>query len=365
MSAFDRIDMDLGGSAVRFPATRWAGLPVPPREWHVPNLIPARTVTMLGGDGGTGKSLLALMLACSTALGRRWLGLPVKPGRALYVSAEDDEDELHRRLADILRHEGATFADLDTLGCRSRAGEDALLAIPDPKTGVLHPTALFNELDAQIGDERPSLVGLDTLADLHAGQENDRATARQFIGLLRGLAIRHDCAVLLLAHPSLTGMATGSGLSGSTAWNASVRSRLYLDRVVQEGYEPVPDRRVLRTVKANYGRTGGEIGMTWRNGVFVADEAETSLDRMAASAKGERVFLKLLDLFAEQGRYVSATPSTTYAPAVFAKHPEAEGVAKRTLATAMEALLHRNVVVIGQHGRGVNARSHITRAGHD
>ncbi|WP_369675560.1 AAA family ATPase, partial [Enterococcus faecium] len=95
-------------------------------------------------------------------------------------------------------------------------------------------------------DERPALVGLDTLADLHSGQENDRTTARQFIGLLRGLAIRHGCAVVLLAHPSLTGMASGSGLSGSTAWNASVRSRLYLERVVQDGYEADPDRRVLR-----------------------------------------------------------------------------------------------------------------------
>ena len=80
---------------------------------------------------------------------------------------------------------------------------------------------------------------LDTLADLHAGQENDRATARQFIGFLRGLALRHELAVVLLAHPSNAGMASGSGLSGSTAWNASVRSRLYLERVVEAGYDLV------------------------------------------------------------------------------------------------------------------------------
>lgn len=281
-----------------FSAAALEGLPVSPRQWLVPDLIPARTVTMLGGDGGTGKSLLAQQLACSAVIGRPWLGRTVKPGRALYLSAEDD-DELHRRLADILRAEAATFADLDKLTVRSLAGEDALLAIPDPKTGVLVPTPLFSELDERIGDERPGLVALDTLADLHSGQENDRATARQFIGLLRGLAISHDCAVVLLAYPSLTGMASGSGLSGSTAWNASVRSRLYLERVVQDGDDADPDRRVLRTVKANYGRTGGEIGMTWRDGVFVADEAETSVDRMAGAAKAERVFLKLLRAFTD------------------------------------------------------------------
>jgi RecA-family ATPase len=336
--------------AMWFRAAVWAGRPVPPREWHVADLIPARTVTMLGGDGGTGKSLVALMLACSTALGRPWLRRAVRQGGALYLSAEDDDDELHRRVAAILTAEGASFADLDNLTIRSLAGEDALLAIPDPKTGVLHPTPLFHELDERIGDEQPALVGLDTLADLHSGQENDRATARQLIGILRGLAIRHDCAVLLLAHPSLTGMATGSGLSGSTAWNASVRSRLYLDRVVVDGHEADPDRRVLRTVKTNYGRTGGEIGLTWREGVFVADEAETSLDRTAASAKSERVFLKLLDMFTARGQRLNPVSGPTFAPARFAEHPEAEGVTKRAFKSAMEALFSRGALAIQHEG---------------
>ncbi|HEY9147871.1 MAG TPA: AAA family ATPase, partial [Gammaproteobacteria bacterium] len=50
------------------------GLPIPEREWLVQDLIPARNVTLLYGDGGTGKSLLALQLAVAVALGRPWLG---------------------------------------------------------------------------------------------------------------------------------------------------------------------------------------------------------------------------------------------------------------------------------------------------
>jgi RecA-family ATPase len=363
MSAFDRLDMDLGRPAApnRFSATRWAGLPVPPRDWHVPDLIPGRTVTMLGGDGGTGKSLLALQLMCSTVSNRPWLGHVVKQGCALYLSAEDDDDELHRRLDAILRAERASFTDLGGLAVRSLAGEVALLAVPDPKTGVLQPTRLFEELDEQVGDERPAIVGLDTLADLHSGQENDRATARQFIGLLRGLAIRHDCAVLLLAHPSLTGMASGSGLSGSTAWNASVRSRLYLDRVVVDGDEADPNRRELRILKANYGRTGAKIGMTWRDGVFVAEHAETSLDRTAASAKAERVFLKLLDTFTKQGRRVNPMSGPTYAPKLFADHPEAEGCTKRALKTAMEVLLSNGTLTVEHEGPPSKRISYIAR----
>src|SRR5688500_3297013 len=79
------------------PATL-GGLPVPPRDWHVEPVIPHQTVTLLSGDGGTGKSLLALQLAVATALGSSWINRTVAGGRALYLSAEDDMDEVHRRL---------------------------------------------------------------------------------------------------------------------------------------------------------------------------------------------------------------------------------------------------------------------------
>ena len=78
---------------------------------------------------------------------------------------------------------------------------------------------------------------------MYPANENDRAKVRQFVGILRGLALRQRCAVMLLGHPSLTGLNTGTGTSGSTAWNNSVRSRLYLERIVRDGYEPDPDKR--------------------------------------------------------------------------------------------------------------------------
>ena len=49
-----------------------------------------------------GKSLLALMLATAVSSGGSWLGRNVRRGRSIFLSAEDDDDELHRRLADIL-----------------------------------------------------------------------------------------------------------------------------------------------------------------------------------------------------------------------------------------------------------------------
>ncbi len=327
-----------------FIAADLASKPVPPRDWLVPDLIPAGTVTLLAGDGGTGKSLIALQLAVACALGKPWLGRGVASGRALFISAEDDEEELHRRLSDVVQAEDMDLADLDQLTLRSLAGEDALLAALDVRTGILRASDLHRELDAFLTELRPVVLVLDTLADLFPGNENDRAQVGQFVSLLIGLAIRHQCAVVLLSHPSLSGMQSGAGTSGSTGWSNSVRSRLYLHRVIQGEEEPNPDARILATMKANYGPTGQEIALTWREGVFVPDEAETGLDRMAKHSRAMRKFMELLRLFTEQGRDVNSRAGRYYAPTIFAAHPEAEGVTRGAFADAMERLFGQGAI---------------------
>jgi RecA-family ATPase len=334
---------------------------VPEREWLVPELVPQKTVTLFGGDGGTGKSLLALQLAIGAATGCGWLGKPVERGRVIFISAEDDDDELHRRTDDILRQSGLTYADLSGLTMRSLAGEDALLAV-ETQVALIKST-LFDELDARAELDAPVLIVIDTLADVFPSNENDRAKVRQFVGILRSLALKRRCAVLLLAHPSLTGLSSGSGTSGSTAWNNSVRSRLYLSRIAPDGFEQDPDKRVLATKKANYGRIGGEIAMTWKQGIFVAEGTPAGLDKMAAGAKAERVFMRLLADLTAQGRYVSASPSNAFAPTVFASHPKAEGMTARALKGAMNMLFDRGEIVIAEHGKGAKARKHIALAG--
>jgi RecA-family ATPase len=359
VGAFDRIASKIEGrvDAPSFTSERTSrffsvaeldGQPVPPREWLVPDLIPHRNVTLLGGDGGAGKSLLALQLAMAVVAGKPWIGRAVTQGPALLLSAEDDHDELHRRLADITRAAGVRFADLGAMTIRSLAGEDALLAI---ETAVsLTETALYEELARRAEVERPRLIVLDTLADLYPGNENERTKVRQFITILRRLAIRADCAVVLLGHPSLTGLSTGSGTSGSTAWNNSVRSRLYLERIEEGGYEPDPDRRKLTTKKANYGRVGGEILVRWQDGAFAAEAQPDGLDVLALSAKAERVFLKLLRQVTAEGRRVNHQGGTAYAPKLFSEHPDREGVGKKPFAAAMNAMLARGIIVVIKEG---------------
>ena len=74
--------------------------PIPPRDWAVRDRIPARNVSLLSGEGAIGKSILLLQLAASTVLARDWIGMP-EPGPVMYLSCEDDEAEVRRRLEAI------------------------------------------------------------------------------------------------------------------------------------------------------------------------------------------------------------------------------------------------------------------------
>lgn len=63
----------------------------------VMGFIPEGYPTVLYGDGGQGKSYLAQVLATCVALGRPFLGLPVRGTNVLYLDWELDQEEMTRR----------------------------------------------------------------------------------------------------------------------------------------------------------------------------------------------------------------------------------------------------------------------------
>ncbi|TIX67099.1 MAG: hypothetical protein E5V33_03345, partial [Mesorhizobium sp.] len=120
----------------------WHGEQIPVRQWYVPDMIPMRQVTLLTGDGGVGKSLLAAQIGAAGAMCVETLGLEPWGGKVIYLGAEDEADEFHRRLADIAKALGGDLSDLHLFRLLPAADMDALLSAPD-KHGVMQPTALW------------------------------------------------------------------------------------------------------------------------------------------------------------------------------------------------------------------------------
>jgi RecA-family ATPase len=332
----------------------WHDQPIPEREWTVKDRIPANNVTLLSGEGSVGKSILSLHLAITVVLGRDWLGTLPEPGPALVVCCEDDDKELWRRLDLILQHYGASFIDISRdMHLLALAGEETLMATPN-SNGLIQPTKLFGRIHEAACDIKPKLIVLDNSADIFGGNENDRAQVRQFIALLRGMAIKANAGVLLTSHPSLTGISNKTGLSGSTAWNASVRSRLYFKRAVTEkDEEPDPDLRVLEVMKSNYGPIGETITLRWKDGLFVPVGGVTNLEKLAAEQVADNLFLTLLNRFNLQGRNLSNKPSANnYAPAEFAKEKEAKDgkIRKSDFEAAMRRLFAADKIHVENYG---------------
>jgi RecA-family ATPase len=334
--------------------SKWDGEPVPLRQWAVQDRIPLRQPALFSGEGAIGKTLLALQLSAAHVLGRDWLGMLPAPGPSIYFGAEDDTDELHRRVADIAAHYGTTFAELRAGGLHllSFAGKGAILGAAN-RNGIIEPTPLFYRVHKAACEIQPKTLVLDTSADVYAGNENDRMQVRQFVGLLRRLAMDGNCAVLLCSHPSLTGISTGTGLSGSTGWHNSVRARIFFKpATTDQGDEPDPELRELVFMKNNYGPIATSVMLRWRKGVFVCEPGEGLIEKAAAERKAEELFLTLLNRFSTQGRNVSDKVGPSYAPALFAKEAEAKTakIRKEALAEAMSRLFTANKLHMEPYG---------------
>jgi RecA-family ATPase len=334
--------------------------PIPPREWLVHDRIPARNVTLLSGEGAIGKSILLLQLSVATELGRDWIGTLPNQGPVIYLSCEDDDDEVRRRLEEITIHYGVKRSDLKQLHVISLAGKDGVLGRSDRSERIC-ATPLFEQLRREVLSIRPRLIVIDTVADVFAGRENDRSQTRQFITLLRGLAIKTGAAMVLASHPSLTGIASDTGLSGSTAWHNSVRARMYFKTAPEVDDN---DLRVLEVKKNNYGPASETIVLRWRNGVYVPEPRAGSLEQLAAEAKIDNLFLDLLRRSTKQGRNVSDKAGTSYSPAIFAQEAEAKKakVSKKQMAEAMTRLFAAGRIRVLTEGSPTHRRSRLAFA---
>lgn len=333
---------------------------VPERKWIVNGLIPAGTVTMLAGDGGLGKSLLAMMLQVACATGGMWCGSQAAQIRSVAMYGEDENDEIQRRLVDIIKHYNCEFSDprLDDMQWNSVVGQECSLveyiSVIERDTGerrnLWRTTPTYGDVLDWAVEEGAQLIILDSLHDYFHGNENDRAQVRFFVSQLRVLAQEIDGAVVILSHPSVAGMASGSGSSGSTAWNNAVRSRLYLTRPDADDGPPDNDIRILKTMKSNYGKIGGKIDLRWEEGVFVVED-QGGMVHSIERRNVEKGLLEGLRILQQQGRGTSdSSRAGNFAPRILKTLSCCRPYSTRDLERAMMDLLAEGRIAKSQIG---------------
>ncbi|WP_171900165.1 AAA family ATPase [Blastomonas sp. RAC04] len=325
----------------------WQVTMTPEREWAVEGWLPHRQATYLTGAGSAGKSLLTQQLCTCIALGLPFMGVPTRQAVAVYVTCEDDADELHRRQKAICAALGVPIADIEgklrLVSLVGGIGNELATFTPEGRMSV---SDTYRALQRTAADTGAGFLALDNVAHLFTGNENIRNQVAAFCGLMNQLATEIDGAVLFLGHPNKA----GDSFSGSTAWENQVRSRLTLTVPTSEdGVILDPDVRELKRGKANYARNGETIGFRWVAGAFVRHE-DLASHQLAdvQEARDEAVFMACLERATSDTRAVSHNPGTNFAPAVFAKMPEAQGVTRRRLEAALERLLQKGAIMLDQ-----------------
>jgi RecA-family ATPase len=349
--------------------SNWDNEPTPERKWAIFNRVPLNQAGLFSGEGGTGKSIIELEKNVAHVTNKSWLGSMPAHGPAFYLGAEDDEDEIHIRIAVIAKHYGVTFKELIESGLHVMCllGQDATLCAAAGKSGKVEVTNLYRQLYEAAGDIKPKNISVDTLSRAFAGNEIDRVQVYAFAMHMQALAMVAQGAVTVLSHPSLQGISTGTGISGSTAWHGAFRFRQYLKGIkATEGEQPDNDLREIEFKKNQYGPMAESIVLRYQNGLFLPEGGTSSLDKIARDAQVEDIFIRGLKQLGEQGRdAILGNSSPDYAPNLIAKLPLAqkERVKRTDLTKALDRLLAANKIHIGDTDGPASKRKKCLRPG--
>ena len=321
-----------------------AGRQAPPRQFILPDWIPARCVTLLHGFGGVGKTLLAQQIGTACILRCQFLGGIADACPVLAWFGEDDHDEIWRRQESINAALGVEkIADLDGKLHWWPCPHEDITLFTAANESDFRTTPLFDALREQIMDVGVKLAILDSATQIAAIPESNRPLVTRCIQALTRICREAGCAIVMIGHNNRDG-----DFSGSTAWENRVRSRIHMKRDKDEdGSETIK----LCRPKANYAAREDGVALEWHNGAYRCTDHRFEtygdrLDREMRERQIDQAFLDGLDKLTE--RRLATSPhkqAGSYAPKVMVQNGVANGFTEHELELAMRRLFKDDRIV--------------------
>lgn len=192
-------------------ATSYLSQPTPLR-WAVKKWIPDNALTMIYGESGAGKTFVLLDILCHMAAGLSWQGLKTKAGVVVLLAGEGHHG-LRQRVAAWCRHHGVDRLDN--------------LLISNKSIDIDSPSAAIQIMHAvrDATDEPIALVGIDTVNNHMAGDENSARDTRLFLNQLAVVSSALEAGVVIAHHVGVAAEAK-TRARGSSAWKASLDSSI-------------------------------------------------------------------------------------------------------------------------------------------
>lgn len=179
-------------------------------QWLWEPYIPFNKITMLQGDPGEGKTMLALQLAAACTTGEALPGMkPMAPFNVIYQSAEDGlADTIKPRLMD------------------AGADQSRIFFVKEDKKPL---TLLDQRIEEAICEAEARLMILDPIQAFLGGRvDMNRANeVRDVLSRVGAVAERTECAIFLLGHLNkAAGISSAYRGLGSIDFRAAARSVL-------------------------------------------------------------------------------------------------------------------------------------------
>ncbi len=229
--------------------------PDPPIPVFANGMFP-RTVSLLLGESGLGKSFFAQGSAASLATGLPMFRsmAPREAGGVMYLSFEDMPAVIKDRIERIsgAMHSPAVWTAIESGTLEFFCEETEPLLSQGRAGDPVLPTAAFQALENTIRSHGPALVIIDPLSGAVAlANENDNAALGVVAQRLHELAARHNVAILLVHHTS-KGLATTATQHSARGASALACRARWIGQLLNEGDDDRPGLS-LHVVKRSYG----------------------------------------------------------------------------------------------------------------
>ena len=345
--------------------------PAPERRYLVDQTFPMGCCIVLAAMGGAGKGYLGLDLALKVASRQEEEFFPAKAfggeihstGPVVIISAEDDKDEIHRRLRAIGRE---TVHPVYLVPLPDVHGPMPLV-VPD-RNGPQVTTA-WRDLEEQILDIKPALVILDPLAAFAMVDINSDPAAGQFVQmLLASLAKRSGACVIVAHHMAKTKIVVNSPedaralVRGTSAivdgargayvlWPASDEETTRYCQMLDIEYER---DRVWKgcLAKANYG-ADKSIKTFVRNSYGLLEVMDEKLQGLKATHYGavKESILAEIAKAAKEGCHYSRSGSQSMYERRFELPSELQNVSRNDLYIIVNDYIKEGIVVLKKNSR--------------
>ncbi len=248
----------------------------PPQRWGVDGFFPHQEVSLLGGEGGLGKTTQLQQLQVAGGLEEDWLGMKPIEGNTLGIYCEDGEPQVWRRFKNALASHTADWGDVDgkMFWAALRGSRvDTTLFHFDGAGGVEFGEG-YGLLVTLMDIAKPSLCILDSLYNFFPYNMLDPWLAKAFVDNLARLGQQRGCTFILNSHPSKSGLDEGTGRHGTMAWHNAPRARAY----IKSKDRTDPDSpRIISHEKNQYGpkRKPFAVRYDLDQHIYVVDEEAT------------------------------------------------------------------------------------------